>query len=834
MLEWAVAKAHPEQPFVVGKSSPPFAFGPYTLDLTRGALLRGAAELKLRPKSFETLKYLVLNSGRLVPKAELISVLWPDAVSVSDDSLTHCIRDVRRALGDDGQALIRNVPGRGYMFVVPTEVIPAQTGRVQEDEKPEPAATQEPRRSANLIKIPTRAAAAAVLIVLAIAGWAWKNGTDRNRARASISRVQHLAAEGKYPEGYDLALEVLRHIPAEPTVTRLMSELSDDLSISTTPAGAEVFLRRLGSPDVQRVGVTPIQRLSVVRGEYILSIRKAGYLDFERSWSSALGRMGLLNRTPWVIRLEYQLREALNAPRNMAFIPGGEYKLQSQSRPSEARAGLGDYFIDKFEVSNRDFKAFVDGGSYNIRALWPSAEVAGTLKDKTGLPGPRAWVAGTFPEGKQTHPVTGVTWFEAAAYCQSQGKDLPTLFQWEKAARFSLRAPVAGVVFPWGLLDPAVVTQRANFASMGTAPVDSFEFGMSPFGVYNMAGNVMEWVRNRYDDGFTTAGGAWSDPIYQFANYGNRPALRGDDTVGFRCSATPGAAAGDQGGMRFVSTERVFDYPVSTDREFRESKARYAHKATPLNAAVLATKETEQWRREEIAFDGYGGEQVKAFLYLPKSSTPPYQVIHHLSGMPWWYGLPVTHVIEDGAARMAPYIRSGRAMLLVVLKGFAGREPVGAYARLEHGSALHIEMLEQWAIDMKRGVDYLETRADIDNRKIAFWNDSTVALGAVFAALDDRYSSVIFIGAGIGPNLQHVRADVNPLHFLPHIPPPKLMLHGLYDDGHPLRTSLQVLRMMKEPRKHVTFVGGHIPAPETAVPIINTFLDEALGPVSRK
>jgi formylglycine-generating enzyme required for sulfatase activity len=67
--------------------------------------------------------------------------------------------------------------------------------------------------------------------------------------------------------------------------------------------------------------------------------------------------------------------------------------------------------------------------------------------------------------------------------------DLPTLFQWEKAARASMHT-VFGVIFPWGLLDPRNVAQRANFESAGTAPVDSFPFGMSPYGVYNMAGNV--------------------------------------------------------------------------------------------------------------------------------------------------------------------------------------------------------------------------------------------------------------------------------------------------------------------------------------------------------
>ena len=128
------------QPSIVPKIPPSFSFGSYTLDLNRGALLRGSDEVKLRPKSYETLKYLVVNGGRLIPKAELIAALWPDTVSVSDDSVMHCIRDVRRALGDEGQELVRTVPGRGYMFVVPAQPPPPVQTVPATEKKAEPTA----------------------------------------------------------------------------------------------------------------------------------------------------------------------------------------------------------------------------------------------------------------------------------------------------------------------------------------------------------------------------------------------------------------------------------------------------------------------------------------------------------------------------------------------------------------------------------------------------------------------------------------------------------------------------------------------------------------------
>ena len=91
------------------------SFDGFTLDLTRGCLLRGNQEIKLPPKPYDALKYLVENSGRLISKRELIEALWPDT-AVTDDSLVQCMKEVRRALGDDAQQIIKTVPRRGYIF----------------------------------------------------------------------------------------------------------------------------------------------------------------------------------------------------------------------------------------------------------------------------------------------------------------------------------------------------------------------------------------------------------------------------------------------------------------------------------------------------------------------------------------------------------------------------------------------------------------------------------------------------------------------------------------------------------------------------------------------
>src|SRR6516162_8941542 len=93
-----------------------FRFAEYTLDILRGSLRTADREVELRPKSFEVLCYLVENAGRIVTKDELIKAVWPDVV-VTEESLTRCVSDVRNAIGDAAQSMIKTIPRRGYRFV---------------------------------------------------------------------------------------------------------------------------------------------------------------------------------------------------------------------------------------------------------------------------------------------------------------------------------------------------------------------------------------------------------------------------------------------------------------------------------------------------------------------------------------------------------------------------------------------------------------------------------------------------------------------------------------------------------------------------------------------
>jgi TolB-like protein/DNA-binding winged helix-turn-helix (wHTH) protein len=107
-----------------------FQFLGYTLDVSRGCLRADDREIEVRPKSFDVLRYLVENAGRLIPKDELVSAAWPDVV-VTDDALTRCISEIRAALNDHEQQIIKTVHRRGYLFAAPVSRLAVEANKAE-------------------------------------------------------------------------------------------------------------------------------------------------------------------------------------------------------------------------------------------------------------------------------------------------------------------------------------------------------------------------------------------------------------------------------------------------------------------------------------------------------------------------------------------------------------------------------------------------------------------------------------------------------------------------------------------------------------------------------
>jgi serine/threonine protein kinase/formylglycine-generating enzyme required for sulfatase activity/dienelactone hydrolase len=709
-----------------------------------------------------------------------------------------------------------------------------------------------------------------ILVVAVIAALLYWRNSNMEWARDSIPQIESLAREEKYVEAYNLALEVRKYLPDDTSLARLLPMVSDDLSVMTEPDGARVYLKRFsrderGQPR-QLIGTTPINNLQIARDQYIIEIEKEGYAPIRHSVSTALsrvqrailgpaelrreakmiesksGELEILLDSDAPIRIQSKLIASADAPERMVFVPGGQYGLVSYGKPTDAAIRLDDYFIDRFEVTNREYKEFINAGGYVKRQFWKHPfrkdgrelsweEAMEHFKDRTGLAGPRDWSNQDFPEGRDNHPVTDVTWYEASAYAEFRGKQLPTVFQWEKAARDGDFTHTHWFVMPWGLSSSRErIEDRANFLGTGTAPVDSLEFGMSEYGCYQMAGNVAEWCVNPQVEGFTTAGGSWKDPHYLFAWFGDYPGFYSAGTLGFRCVRN--LSQSDQGAMPLNPAAEIPSYTPTSEAQIEAMMSHYKYDQTPLDARIEEVQETDAWRREKITYAGARGERAFAYLYLPKNTRPPVQVIHYVPTDAAYYGLTVSEEVEGHAA---PYIKAGRAVFAVALRGYKERPWPQDRAPVKIASVKYREQVVNWATDHRRGLDYLATRSEIDPGRIACLGVSVNPRKLTLIAVETRYASVILMGAGLMKAWANMIAEANGANFAPHIRAPKLMIQGRYDEAISFKTEAEPLyKLLREPKELFLFDQGHVPALDVSVPIINGWLDKTLGPVRRE
>jgi len=629
---------------------------------------------------------------------------------------------------------------------------------------------------------------ALVALAVIVVGWFVRQSLNQRWARKQIPEIQALSKAGRTFEAFDLAVQTQKYISDDPIIQQLMPTISDSISVTSDPAGASVYLKRFtANATRQLIGQTPIANLQIARGQYVLYIEKEGYAPTEQTVSGVFLHSGGSVVMPPPIKVDKKLIAADKVPARMTLVTGGDYRLVAWARPTDERVHLDDYFIDKYEVSNQEYKEFINGGGYLKKQYWKYPfikdgktltweEAMEQLKDHTGLPGPRSWSNQNFPEGKGNYPVTDVSWYEAAAYAAFRGKELPTIFQWEKAGRNGSVGALTNYM-PWGVFYPGdTLDQRANFGSDETWPVDSGEFGMSPFGAFNMAGNVSEWCLNETSEGFLSAGGAWGDPVYSFANYGGFPGFYSSEKRGFRCAVSTGEA---QGNITIKIEDAVPVYARTSDADFNKWIRAYDYEKRPLDPQI-EKQETPEWTRERITFNGADGERAIAYLYLPKN-----------------------------------------------FPGHVEPDPTKAEYR---------DKIVNRITDLRRGLDYLETRNDIDSKKIALFGMSSGArVGLIQAAVERRYAAVFLAGSGVRKAYAQNIAEANIINFASHIRGPIMLLHGKYDDNLSLKREAEPLfKILPEPKQMVTYEGGHVPPLDLLVKTMNGFFDQTMGPVKRE
>lgn len=674
----------------------------------------------------------------------------------------------------------------------------------------------------------TGGVAALALWGVAVTGWLLLGSRDAEGSEwdlvSGLDEIQRLVGEYEFPAAYAIAEQLDGVITDDSVRESMWVEVARSLTLETDPPGALALRRDYGDPDAgwEELGRTPVEVERFPLGLSRVRFELEGYLPRETADFS-----GRIAAAP-----PFRLDTEETLPEGMTRVSGGSARIWAPGLEQLDSLALADFFMDVHEVTNREFKAFVDAGGYADPACWThpfvrdgdtlSFEAAvATLVDRTGRPGPSGWEVGGYPDGEGDHPVGGVSWYEAEAYACFAGKSLPTVYHWYMAA------------------DPFSsnhVVPLSNYDGEGKAPVGRYA-GVTRDGIYDMAGNVREWTRNADGEARFIQGGGWDDPEYSFNDAVTSEAFDRSPGNGIRLVLYPDttnvAAAG-------APIEKAFrDYAVETpvsDELFEVYRQLFAYDRTPLNAVIVSSDTTATWIREHVELDAaYGGERLALFVFLPLggAGSAPRQAVVFFPGSGDLYR---TSYDDLSASRVDFILRSGRALVYPVYKGTWERQS-DIQSDVQDASNLYRDHVIAWAKDLGRSIDYLETRSDIDTDRLAYMGISWgAAMAPIMTAVEPRLkASVLQVG---GLMMQDVQPMADPFNFLPRVTLPTLMLNGRYDSFFPLESSIlpfyENLGTPEADRKIIVTDANHfVGAYDANLVIAETldWLDRYVGPV---
>jgi eukaryotic-like serine/threonine-protein kinase len=635
----------------------------------------------------------------------------------------------------------------------------------------------------------------AILSILVLAGlgiWQYRSSEKRHWVREqAIPEIGRLSSQT--PLAAFLLLEkAQKYLPGDAQLASIAKSLTRRVSVQSSPPGATVEIQDYLAPNGPwlTLGAAPRSGVLIPSGYFRWRVSKPG-----------AGQLLIAPETRDT--MQFQLAAAGTAA-GMVHVPAGRFSNMIDFL-GWLQYPLPAYDIDQFEVTNRQYQQFVDQGGYRKRDFWKQKfikdgkEIAWDqamelFRDPTGRAGPATWEGGHFPEGKAEYPVSGVSWYEAAAYAEFSGKSLPTLAQWYKAApsddrvRYTINTSNFGGRGPW---------------RVGTSP------NVGPYGTYDMGGNVREWCFNTVDtDERFILGGGWRTQTYQAVDPEALLPMDRSELNGFRCVRNKEPLPAEVTGPLVRWARDFSKAKPASDEVFQAYQTMYAYDRTPLAAQKEGIVEiTADWTKEKISIDaGYGNERLPLYLFLPKNVNPPFQTVVFFPSARVDF-MPSSRNLGD--LQFVDYvIKSGRALAYPIYKG--------TYERSAHrphvGAIGDLDLIVEESKEVRRSIDYLETRSDIDKSKLAYLGVSQgTAYGVIFTALEDRFKTVIFLDGGFFLNdALPARDQVN---FAPRLKKPVLMVNGRYDFTFSVdRAQDPLFRMLGAPaaeKRHVVFDTPH-------------------------
>ena len=436
--------------------------------------------------------------------------------------------------------------------------------------------------------------------------------------------------------------------------------------------------------------------------------------------------------------------------------------------------------VSKTEVSNQEFKSFINSGGYKNPAYWDFPTKINGKKysfkegmklftDNYGKPGPKSWSYGEFPEGEEQFPVSGVSWYEARAYAKYRDLDLPNIYQWLDAALLS--------GFTSKL--PEIKNSNYNSTRLKNINFQSENLNLLP----NIAGNVREWIINPHgNDRRSILGGAFNTNEYTFNSfYSLNPTDRSIQN-GFRLVKNFANKTEENDSFNVKHIERDFDNEIDvSDEVFEVYKSQFDYPKASLKVKTLEVKSPNpnySIEKFEMAPPYSSDEKLYGFIISSKDFKKKSVPIIEFPNAGAIFSDKI--IIDENLLKSRKYLLDeGYSLIIPVYYNNYDREkPLKSWWPDE--SEEYKNAIIKIGKDFKRVIDYLETREDLDTKKLSYMGYSWGSVTSnILLAIDDRIkSAAIFIG---GLMLQKSRKEIEAHFYLRRIKIPILHIVGKLD-----------------------------------------------------
>ena len=470
------------------------------------------------------------------------------------------------------------------------------------------------------------------------------------------------------------------------------------------------------------------------------------------------------------------------------------------------------FYMDKYEVSNKDYKEFVDANGYYREEFWPIDlmyegepisfnDVKTTFVDKANFPSPKDWYQGTYENGKELYPVSGISWYEAYAYAKFRNMSLPSVAEWFYA--FDRNRP-----------ERALKNANINSYNYTKSRIESDSENNN--GIFDMAGNVREWVSNNIKDENSRGilGGSFVDDTYVPFEFYSQNAWNRSSYNGIRLVKK---IESDNSGEIFYKREKLrnfYENYRTTEKEWDLIESLFMYDKNNINFEHLETsKVTDQefyCRSSNITSSNFTMpvhhllsdpeiKSKKALIYFPGSNA----LLRDKITYPTW----MTEMVNSGVDVIFPEY----------LSTYSRQD--GIVTDIGNTTMNYRDHLITWVKEVRYAVDYAIQNGYEPHYFGVSWGGQ---VGVNILAIEDRFKTGILYVGGI--SLDNVREEIQPEKYAARIKTPTLLLNGRYDFYFPYQSSqlplFNLMNLDNNSKRHVVvdyahYVPTHIVREET-------------------